>query len=83
MLTVEVRCSKLARAHTIKVLVGDDILWQYMGSRPGIHEMDPALRSGLVGIGGRDDLLIQVKLAGVRECALFLHGFRTWEDLVV
>jgi len=45
--------------------------------------MDPALRGGFVGIGGRDDLLIEVELPRVGEGGLFPHGFRTWEDLVV
>lgn len=45
--------------------------------------MDPALRGGFVGVGGRYDLLIEVELPRVGEGGLFPHGFRTWEDLVV
>ena len=51
--------------------------------RAGTHEMDPALRGGFVGIGGRDDLLIEVELTRVGESSLLPHGFRTREDLVV
>lgn len=45
--------------------------------------MDPALRSRLIGIFRRDDLLVEVELAGVREGGFFPHGFRAGEDLVI
>ena len=45
--------------------------------------MDPAFHSGLVRIGGGDDLLIEVELAGVREGGFFPSDLAAREDLVV